>query len=475
MDRFNNYDNEVRDLVLDFERTVMHGQPQFFDLDELEIIIDYYLEVDDLQALDKAVQHAEYLYPGNTQVRIRRAHQLISHKQYQPAIDILLSLRTQEPDNTDVAYSLGVAYSAVNESQKAISCYQEALNDGWMPGRVYANIAEEYYKLNDLTQSIAYYEAALSHDPADHVAIYNYYDTCIQADRIPQAIQTLQDILHSDPYNKYAWYALGILYQHSSLFEKALDALQFVIAIDPAFADAYIALSQTYDSQGDTPQAVSAMLRLLQHSDRHADIYRTIGNLYARNQNFDSAIPYFRKAIDADPAAPESFSALAVCYLYQNDLPSALASVRKALKLHDALPQSDENAIAEVLFAAALIFDSAGYFDKASECFERMLLAPDCLENHCQSYAQFLLHHKIYDILIEFGQESLALYPHDSFYSTYLAAAYFYTNRYNKARKVLPDTLYPLLAEICPEIITHPLLGPYIPTTLSSPDASLPF
>ena len=55
------------------------------------------------------------------------------------------------------------------------------------------------------------------------------------------------------------------------------------------------------------------------------------------------------------------------------------------------------------------------------------------------------------------------VYPHSSFYSTYLAAAYFYMNRYNRARKMLPDVSPAMLAEICPEIISHPLLGPLVP------------
>ena len=55
-DRFKDYDDEVRDLVLDFEQTVLNGESQFFDADELEIIIDYYFEVNDEKPLEKAVE-----------------------------------------------------------------------------------------------------------------------------------------------------------------------------------------------------------------------------------------------------------------------------------------------------------------------------------------------------------------------------------------------------------------------------------
>ena len=78
---------------------------------------------------------------------------------------------------------------------------------------------------------------------------------------------------------------------------------------------------------------------------------------------------------------------------------------------------------------------------------------------------QFLFAHKVYDILIQFCEESLGLYPHHPFYCTYLAASYFYTNRYNRASKVLPHVDPMALAELCPEIVAHPQLGPLVPST----------
>ena len=58
--RFSDFDDEVRELVIDFEATVLRGQSQFFDVDELEIIIDYYLETNDLEPLEAAVNSAAH-------------------------------------------------------------------------------------------------------------------------------------------------------------------------------------------------------------------------------------------------------------------------------------------------------------------------------------------------------------------------------------------------------------------------------
>lgn len=465
-DRFKNFDDEVRELVLDFENTVLRGESQFFDVDELEIIIDYYFEVNDQKPLERAVKYAEQLYPDNTAVRLRRAHLMIAHEEYKKALAVLNRMREEEPENTDVAYSLGVANGAVGESKKAIAYFKEAASDGWMLGRIYTNMAEEYYKLKDFDMAMKYYQKAMESDSCEDIAIYNYYDVCSETGRVEEAVDYLKKYVNEQPYSKEAWYCLGCAYRDLTLYEKAVDAFEFAIAIDKSFIDAYAALSQTQDFMGHLSEAVTTMLRALDHSDDHSRIYRTIGSLYARESNYDTAVAYFRKAIDDNPTDAEAYASMAVCFAETGDLATAVSNVEKALHVMELNPSEfypDGNP--DVLCAAGMVYDSVDDFEKASEYYEQMIVTGYYTEPQCQLYTQFLFNHHVYDVMEQFAEESLDVYPHNSFYSTYLAAAYFYTNRYNRARKVLPDVSPAMLAEICPEIISHPLLGPLIPVS----------
>ncbi len=464
-DRFHNFDDEVRDLVLDFENTVLKGKTQFFDVDELEIIIDYYFEVNDLKPLERAVEYAEELYPNSTTIRLRRAHLMISHEQYAQALQVLNQMRQAEPDNTDVAYSLGVANGAVGQSEKAIAYFKEAARDGWMLGRVYSNMAEEYYKLKDYDAALNFYRKAMESDSYDEITVYNYYDVSYEAGRIEQAVDFLGNFVKDNPYCKEAWYCLGCAYRDMTLYEKAVDSFEFAIAIDKNYVDAYIALSQTQDFMGLTSEAVTTMLRVLDFYDDYAKVYRTIGNLYAREANYDTAMAYFIKATESNPHDAEAFASLALCYMELGDSATALSKVNRAVQLDETFPSADcPEGNPEVLCAAAMVYDALDDFYKASDFFERLIATGLYTEPQCQLYTQFLFKHKVFDIVIEFAEESLGVYPHSSFYSTYLAAAYFYTNRYNRARRMLPDVSPAMLAEICPEIMVHPLLGPLVPS-----------
>ena len=456
-DRFRDFDfdEEERQLVLDFENTVLQGGHRFFDVDELEVIMDYYFEVNDIAPLERAVEYAEQLYPDSTIVKLRRAHLMIAREQFEPALRLIKELRRQEPDNTDVAYSLGVAYGAMGEHEKAVKLYLEAADDGWMLGRVYANIAEEYYHMHNFEEAIRYYKLALDTDSYDPATLYNYLDTAILSNMMDDTVTYLKSFVEEHPYSCEAWHCLGNAYREMGLFEKAIDAYEYAIAIDKRRFTVYNDLAATQEYMGKPAEAVATLLRARDYADNRSTLYRLVATIYMRAENIDLAMAYFRKAVEENPDDAYALASLALAYATGDSVNVAMPYLRKALRL---APDS-----AEVLFSAALLYEGIENVEAARDYYERVLETDGCTEIMCQRYVIFLYKFKIYDALIDFGEESLELYPHDAFYSTYLAAAYYYTNRYNRASHMLPNVLPSMLAEICPEIMTNPHFSMLIP------------
>lgn len=449
----NDFDDEERQLVLDFENTVLRGGQQFFDVDEMEVIMDYYLEVNDLEPLQRAVEYAEQLYPRSTSVRLRRAHLLIAREQYEPALKIIRQLRREAPDDTDVAYSLGVAYGAIGEHEKAIELFHEAAADGWMLGRIYANIAEEYYHLQDFDEAIRYYKLALDTDSYDDSTLYNYVDTAIQSGAVEDAIEYFKSFVGEHPYSAEGWHCLGTVYREQGLYELATDAYEYAIAIDKGQLQFYIDLSFAQEMSGQASEAVSTLLRARDISGERNLIYRFVANIYVRIGNNDMAMIYLRKALEENPDDPITLASLAI--VLSDDRSAAQPLLRKALRL------APDNI--DVLDAAADFYDRVGNFEMANDYFERVVSNDNCNEYMCQRYVAFLYRHKVYDILVQFAEESLDIYPADPFYSTYLAACYYYTDRFNRCSRMLPNCNPQLLCEICPEVVDHPRLGPLVP------------
>lgn len=454
-DRFDDFDDEVRDLVLDFERTVLKGGMQFFDVDELEMIIDYYFEVNDLEPLEAAVSFAEKLYPDSIEVKIRRAHVAIARQQYNSALKQLLALHEKEPNNTDLAYSLGVVYSAMDRPDDAVDQFLVASSDGWQVGRIYGNIAEEYVKKDDLQTAIHYYEAALNSRDHDTATIYNYVDTCERLQCCESGCKQLENYVKRHPYSREGWFCLGLFYLDLNQVLQAVDSFEYALAIDPRSAETYAELAYAFETMGDVGRAATTLLQMADSTDSRAEAFRRIGQLYMRVGNFEASNIYFSKALGENDDDASSLAGMAENYLMLDDYPMAISTARRAEKI--------DSANAEVLAAMAKIYDYKGDWERAGYYYDQLVINERCTEQQCREYTDYLYRYKIYDILIQFAEESLETYPDDPFYCTYLAAAYFYTNRYNRARRVLPCVVPSELARLCPEIMTHPLLGPMIP------------
>lgn len=453
-DRFTNYDDEVKQLVLDFESTVMQGKMQFYDIDELEMIIDYYLEVDDKEPLISAIHLGERLYPDSIEMKIRRAHWYVLNKENAKALSLLQALENQDPSDTDVSYSLGVVYSEMGESEKAIKYYLRAAEDGWQLGRIYANIAEEYYRGQQWHQAIEYYLKAFRTDSYDEQMLCTYLDTCEQAGVCDEAYEFLNLYVGEHPYSKIGWYCLGCVCRDLSLCERAVDAFEYALAIDKNYTSAYIELSLAYEQQDKIGDAATALTRALDSAPDRGELYRALGQLFMRHDNFETAVPYLRKSLDENPRDADTLANLGLCQLRLEDDAAALASARKAISI--------DPECADALLCMAMVYDCRDNVDAASDFFERIISSERCSEHHCRFYTLFLFSHGNYSLLIDFAEESLELYPHDLFYSTYAAAAYYYTNRYNRLRRILPDVHPSLLRELCPEMWDNPRVAPLL-------------
>ncbi|MBQ9417611.1 MAG: tetratricopeptide repeat protein [Bacteroidales bacterium] len=451
---FTNHNDSTRDLILAFEQALQSDSLQFFDLDELETVMDYYLSVDDLKSLKKAIAYAEHLYPDNTEVELWRAHWLIADDKPHKALELLSSLHQKEPDNTDIEFSLGEANSSLGRHKRAIKHYLAAAVDGYNLAQIYACVADEYYEMKDLANAIKYYLEALASDPLYSSALINYTDACIDANRMDESASYIQQLLADYPYYKDAWHCLGCTYLNLGLKEKAVDALEYAIAIDNAFAPAYIKLMMLYEEEGNIPQAASMMHRLLATTDEPGFAWLQLGKLYLRAENAPTAIDCLRKSLAYLPDNPDVLASLGLAEFLADDLGLASTYAHKALTI--------EPDYADALFCAAQV-SRALYDQKAADgYFNRLIESPLCTEAHCHCYIDYLFENEYYDDVIDFAEQSLELYPGDAFYSAYLAAALFLTNRYRRLSLSLPTADKELLLELCPQMWENPQVQPLL-------------
>nr|GFC70443.1 hypothetical protein [Tanacetum cinerariifolium] len=117
----------AQNTVRRYERMVAHDEAAFFDLEEFEIIIDYYVTS---AAFDKAQQACEVAlnqYPFSTELLIDRAQISAMRGDYTEAERQIANVASLDPDNADVAVTRGIIATQRGEFNEAVRFFQAAL------------------------------------------------------------------------------------------------------------------------------------------------------------------------------------------------------------------------------------------------------------------------------------------------------------------------------------------------------------
>ena len=149
--------------------------------------------------------------------------------QYAEALGHLHDAAARDPAFPRTFDNLGLCYDALNEPERAITHYREAV------------------RLNRL---------AAEHSP------WPPLNLAIALDRRGEAAEAealLREAIGIDPGTAQAHYQLGAVLERTDRLDAALDALRAAVAADPAYAAPQYALARVYRRQGRLSEAEAAL------------------------------------------------------------------------------------------------------------------------------------------------------------------------------------------------------------------------
>ncbi|MCR5066173.1 MAG: tetratricopeptide repeat protein [Bacteroidales bacterium] len=455
-DRFKNYDEEVKHLVLEFEKMEKSGERRYFDLDEMERIIDFYMDgfqdygTDNssvgtqsitMEMMEKSVLHGEWLFPASNEIRLRRAHLLCFKERFEESYAILKELESRQPDDTDVLYALGVVLSALEQPRRAIQYYNRAASrlaegerwDGdshnkgkWERdeiGMIYANIADEYVKMDKRKEARNFYRKALRLRPDDEHSLYELANCYEDDGLIDKWIGYYNKFVEEHPYSKVGWFCLAEGYASTALYERAIDAYGYAIAIDSNFYYAYMQMSACYEALGNMNMAVETLHDAAEHTDDKALVYFRIGDLFRLQNNMASAVNYYQKATKEDPFYADAWHALSTCYTMSLEFGDGIDCAKKALSIEPESPL--------YLTTLALIYADSGDNENAEKTFEHAIPYYDEFEQGWLAYADYHIMRGNYEEAINGLNRGLVGCELVMEYNKRLALCYYMTGRRN--------------------------------------------
>jgi tetratricopeptide (TPR) repeat protein len=355
-----------------------------FRPDSLEAYLllgDAYYRLDNYSDSYNNYTKALLLKKDNPQALYGLGLNLIKQKRYKEAIEQLEKAIANKVDSKEIYFTLASAYEELQELNKAAENYLQYIQteppNVWISWR---NLAQIYIKLNQTEKAIAAYREALKLRPDDISCNYNlakllasleqyeeadsvykkliainerdavtYYGQIMQmydqAGKYDQAIEAAKKIIELNPKNEVAVYNLAIMYFKLNRLNEAAQSLNDCLALKNDYTYAWYNLGLVYNKLARHQEAVESFKKYNALAPDDPNGWLNIGLEYMIMKDFEKASSYLEKSVQLKPDNAVAQYNLAITYINLNDNYSA----REVLKVLQRLDKSLADRLSKLI------------------------------------------------------------------------------------------------------------------------------
>ena len=329
-EEFGNFQNHS---ISKFESMLKTNSFLFFDSNELEEIILYYIEIGNLFLAKKAISLASKQYPDSTILSLLHIEVLLLNNEVVKAEQIALKIYEIDPLNPEILIQKAKIYSKKKNHIKAIELLEEIKENSDLYYDALSLIGKEYLFIDDFENAKNIFMKCLKQDDFDYSVLNNILYCFDSIGDSKSTIKYLNSFLETNPYSEIAWHQLGKEYVKDKRYEEALSAFDFAIISDDSFVGAYIEMAKILEKLNRINEAIEKYeISIGINQPTTFALYR-IGRCHYKLGNNDLALSYFIQTIEEDPIHDKAWMSIAIIYYNKNDFNESKNNLLKALEI----------------------------------------------------------------------------------------------------------------------------------------------
>ena len=277
--------------------------PGYLEADDLERIIEIYLEETEFQKAKKTIDYALNIYPDNEDL----IHNILLLLNDFELWNDLLTLSLKYKDQPDVwidghrltaLLHLGMEEDAFNLFRKTKEKYAENAEDLSV---IYQAMGEALYEVDLFSASIDVMEEAtqtLGENPDYYWLQLNSY---LLQENNEKILELAEIIVKMSPFDKKSWFHLGVIYKDIDELDKAIEAFEFALNLGYKNKNIYINLIAVYELNGNFVMALEKVKEYMQIDPNNYLINLIAANICSQMEMWKDAIEYINNAITLMP------------------------------------------------------------------------------------------------------------------------------------------------------------------------------
>ena len=328
-----NFQEFFSDSIIKFESMINSNKFLFFDSEEFESIIIYYLESGNSSMANKAIKMAIEQYPKNTSILLLKVEALIFENNIEEAEKIIDSLYEIDRNNSEIIIQKSRILSKRKKHSKSINLLKKISKDCEFYSDALVMIGKEYLFIDNFENAKEKFKEYIKNHQLDYAVLNNLLYCFDALGNTDNTINYLNDFLEENPYCEVAWHQLGKQYLKKELFKEALTAFDFAIISDDSFVGAYLEMGKVLEKLNKINQAIEQYEIVTKIDEPNPFALYRIACCHNKLGNIELAISYYNKTVEEDPIHDSAWMSLATSYYKQKDYLEAKNHLIKAIEI----------------------------------------------------------------------------------------------------------------------------------------------
>jgi tetratricopeptide (TPR) repeat protein len=429
------FENEEFEILLRKYEDMRSGvQSIFFDVEEFEQIIDYFLDDFQYDEAKEAANLGEKQHPSSVEIKYKFVHIFIEQGNAKKALALLEEIPVWEEDNPERFFLKGTAYCLMGKLKEAERQFDRALElSGDETFEALLNISIAFENVRHYELAIKYLIQAFRQQPENLSVLYDMGYFYERLHRFDDSLKYYEKYLDLDPYSDNVWYNMGIVYQKIEQHDKAVEAYDFSIAINPDYASAYFNKAAVWINTDSLGKAISCYRDFLEIDPENTQAYCYMGDCYEQMERYDDAVAAFQKVIEIDNTDPEGWFGAGMIYNLQNSHQEAITYILKAIEF--------DNTNLDYWINLGYVNEDAGLIEEALKCYAYVTRTDPADLDGWIALTALLMKEGDFEHAIHFLREGFVHHPREALIKVKIAVCHLKLGENHKAAKLLEEGL----------------------------------
>ena len=398
-------DDDSNDIVKRYENFLKGEANGYFDVDELESIVEFYLRKGRTKDSKKVIDLGLQLHPQSSILLSKRAKIYLAIGELTKAYRILESL-TESSDYEVVLLKIEALLRLKREKEANVLCHATLDGEKDDIDNICLDLAHLYIGEFQILPAIELLEKGLLFNKKNTELLFELAFCRESQLDIDNALKAYHQIIDIDAYNGEAWFNIGQIYFGKQDFKHALIAYDYSVTINEKDSMAWLQKAHAHFQTGEYNDAIEAYREYEKLIPKNWQTSLFIGECYEKLEQFDVAITYYKQSNEIEPSNYDALTGISICLLELEQYNESLAYTRQALEINEEAADAwvylaegligiddNENALLaylksitidpgqpDTLMAAANLFMDNGDFKHALEYYTMAYLIDETLE-----------------------------------------------------------------------------------------------